>query len=254
MQSDSGINPELPADATAEAGFPPESDCVEKLEARIGHRFQTRKLLVEALTHRSYRAERGLDYDNQRLELLGDAVVQIVLTEYLFHRYTEDDEGRLTRMRASLVQRETLANFARIIGLGNFLRLGRGENDTGGRQRDSILCDAFESLIGAIHLDVGFDGVRKVLLPLVEKHGESPSDLLSDHNPKGLLQEYTQKRFGVAPVYRLEAVEGPEHTPLYTVSVLIRDENLGTGEGRSRKIAEGNAAKAALRRFQQIST
>ena len=219
---------------------------ISKFKHHINYEFKNIELLKEALTHRSYAVERGLKYDNQRLEFLGDAVIEIIYTEYLFNRYPKEQEGVLTKMRSALVKQGALAKLARELGLGDFLRLGRGEQEAMGRERDSSLCDLFEATIGAFFLDAGIERVKEFIVPLIDKYFPDPSVMLNSLNPKGALQEYTQKEFGVAPSYVLVNSSGPDHHPSYTYAVLVKGKQLATGCASKRKTAESNAAETAL--------
>ena len=194
---------------------------LQKFQRMTGIHFTDQKLLREALTHKSYATEFNLKYDNQRLEFLGDAVVQIVLTKHLFHRYPGLQEGDLTKIRSALVNQDTLAKFARSISLGSYLMLGRGETESHGCDRDSTLSDAFEAVCGAIYLDQGSALVTEFILKTLHTNCREPSDLLHSLNPKGLLQEYAQAHFGKAPEYKILGVSGPAHNPCYEVEVLV---------------------------------
>ncbi len=220
------------------------------LSTSIGYEFSDKALMAEALTHRSYSAERLLAYDNQRLEFLGDAVLQIIITEYLFNKYPQENEGRLTKMRAVIARQSSLARFAESWCLGEYVRMGMGEARSGGRERVSTLCDAFESLVGAIRLDSGLEAARSLVLPLMEQEFPDPIQLLADTNPKGILQEYTQSlNSSGVPEYVVDEREGPDHDCIFRVSVILNGEVFGKGEGKSRKIAEMNAALAALKKM-----
>ncbi len=221
-------------------------DGLPKFE-EIGYDFKRKELLLEALTHRSLSVEKGFAYDNQRLEFLGDAVIQIIITEYLFARYPSHDEGQLTKMRSALNQQSTLANFAKNISLGNFIKLGKGESKAKGHDRNSTLCDAFEALTGAIYLDGGMESARNFIVPLIDDLYPSPESLLQIANPKGYLQELTQKNWGCKPEYKIDEVNGPEHQKTFKVSVTINSELAGSGTASSRKAAEGIAAENALK-------
>ena len=218
---------------------------IEKLKKKLKLDFHKPALLKEALTHRSYAVENKLAYDNQRLEFLGDAVLEIILTEYLYSVYPEADEGVMTKMRSALAQQEAIAKLARVLELGKYMYIGRGEAASGGSDRDSTLCDLFEAVLGACYLDGGMVFARELVLDLVKTEFPAPHRLLSDLNPKGTLQEYTQHKFGHAPGYTVLGVEGPEHNPVYTVSAAI-GENTASGQGGSRRQAEFAAAKALL--------
>lgn len=217
-----------------------------KLQRVLGLSFQNPALLDEALTHKSFAAEHHVPYDNQRLELLGDAVVQIILTRYLYDRYTDLHEGGLTKLRSALANQDSLARMARSISLGEHLLLGKGEMELHGNDRDSTISDAFESFIGAIYLDMGLEVAEKFFLHILEKEYPDPASLLQDLNPKGALQEYTQSQGAGVPVYKVLSVTGPDHDPVYSVEVYIRQKPVAQASASSRKQAERDAAKAAL--------
>ena len=218
---------------------------IEKLKKQLGVVFNTPALLKEALTHRSYAVESKLAYDNQRLEFLGDAVLEIVLTEYLYRIYPEADEGVMTKMRSALAQQEAIARLARSMSLGSYMYIGRGEAASGGADRDSTLCDLFEAVLGACYLDQGMEFARKLVLDLIKKEFPAPHRLLVNLNPKGSLQEYTQHKFGFPPSYQTLSVSGPEHNPLYEVEAAV-GELRAVGQGGSRRQAEFAAAAAML--------
>ena len=217
-----------------------------KLERILGITFRDPAVYREAMTHKSFAAEHQLSYDNQRLELLGDAVVQIILTDYLYRRYKDLQEGDLTKIRSAMVNQDALAQFARDISLGSFLLLGRGELELNGQDRDSTISDAFESLIGAIYLDHGLETASNIFLPILLKNYPDPAESLHEINPKGILQEYTQQKSQGVPQYRVVAVTGPDHAPQYEVEVLIKDKVVARGVASSHKLAEREAARAAV--------
>ncbi|MEO8440161.1 MAG: ribonuclease III [Spartobacteria bacterium] len=218
------------------------------LEERIGYKFQNPRLLTEALTHPSLIHEkRGPQFDNQRLEFLGDAVLQLVITEHLFARYSEAGEGRLTTRRSRLVSRESLKVRAAALDLGQHLLMGRGEDASGGRQRDSTLGDAFEALLGAIYLDSDLETVRRFILAEMKDDLERLEEEPLEVNPKGQLQELLQAISPRSPVYELLSQEGREHERIFQVRVVWENLPLGEGSGRSKKQAESAAALAALR-------
>jgi ribonuclease III len=221
-----------------------------KLESIINYKFKDRSLLKQAMTHRSYAAERKIATDNQRLEFLGDAVIEIIVTEYLFKLYTNKQEGELTALRSALVQKNTLAKIASTIHLQDFIFLGKGETESGGASRESTLCDAFEAIIGAVYLDSNFSTVRTFLLSILTNVFPQPNNLLAELNPKGLLQEITQKKWCLKPEYKIKEVTGPQHDIVYIVDVYVNKEFYGTGKGKNRKSAESAAAKAALELVQ----
>lgn len=226
---------------------------LSELEEIITYKFKDNQLLKEALTHRSYSAEHSLDYDNQRLEFLGDAVIQLVVTEYLYNRYPKKREGHLTKMRSVFTQQAALANLARQIKLGKFIFLGKGELKAGGNSRDSTLSDAFEALTGAICLDGKLSSAREFLTPLLNAFSSEPAKLLSILNPKGLLQEYTQQQWGIKPEYIVEKIKGPDHNRIYSVAVYLDGKIAGRGSAQSRKSAEINAASSALELIKKNS-
>ncbi|OGV52034.1 MAG: ribonuclease III [Lentisphaerae bacterium GWF2_52_8] len=215
-----------------------------------GYLFRNSSLLAEALAHRSYSSEHGLKYDNQRLEFLGDAVIQLIVTECLYAKYADRDEGIMSEMRSALVRQETLAKFAREIGIQDFIRLGKGEERTGGRERESLLSDAFEAVIGAYYLDAGLQETTNYLVVLLEKLCPDPENILLMLNPKGLLQEFTQKHMRKKPDYTTENIEGPDHERIFTVSVSVSGTVLSKASASSKKAAEVAAAGEALQKLK----
>ena len=220
---------------------------IEVLQDRIGFVFRDPGLLRLALTHPSVAHEQGANVQhNQRLEFLGDAVLQLVLTTELFEKFPSLDEGPLTKARAQMVNRRALANQGRRLRLGEQLILSRGEESSGGRERPSALADAFEALLGAIFLDAGFERTRDfVLRQFREEFGELEV-IPNLENPKGELQEFLQAGSAEAPQYQLESVSGPDHDRLFESAVFHQGVRLGGGKGKSKKEAESNAALAAL--------
>jgi ribonuclease-3 len=220
---------------------------VSPLEARIGYKFRNSLLLAEALTHPSLAHETQRNhFDNQRLEFLGDAVLQLVITEYLYHHFQSEPEGRLTKLRSRLVSRDTLKTHALALDLGRYLLMGRGEESSGGRERPSTLADAFEALIGAVYLDSDLETAKKFILeqarPDLEQITEEPVDI----NPKGYLQELLQSISPRSPVYELISQSGPEHEKTFVVQAVWEGVVLGSGSGRSKKQAETAAAIEAM--------
>ena len=219
---------------------------MQVIEEKIGYSFRSRALLVNALTHSSYANEnRGRSCEsNERLEFLGDSVLGMVVAEALYSRFPDLPEGRLTRMRAQLVCEESLHRVAGEIGLGAHIRLGKGEEHTGGRTRTSILADATEALIAAMYLDGGMDVARgfieRYILP--ELNGE----YIPFGDAKTDLQELIQKKSGSTLSYELVGESGPDHDKTFTTRVLLNGESVGTGSGRTKKEAEQAAARAAL--------
>ena len=216
------------------------------LEKSIGYTFRDRKLLDTALVHRSYRFENsGIDYDNQRLEFLGDAALGLVSAASLYDSMRQSDEGTLTHQRSRITSGRALARIAQRIGLGAELMLGRGEEQSGGRQRESNLADVLESVLGAVYLDGGMKAVEKVFEKLF-----LPEIALAtgrwEENPKGELQELCQRLWHCSPQYRFVSEKGPSHERVFTVDVMIRGAVAGRGRGSSKRSAETEAAAAAL--------
>lgn len=215
-----------------------------ELEQAIGYRFQEPALLTEALCHSSYANEtRGALRCNERLEFLGDSVLSIVVSNHLF-RNTRLPEGELTKIRASLVCEKSLFEWAKRISLGDFLLLGHGEEQSGGRERPSILADAFEAVIAAIFLDGGMEPAAKHILRFLPEQFDRPSEVFHDY--KTALQEVIQQNPEERVEYVLTGEEGPDHMKQFTVEVRLNSNVIGTGTGRSKKIAEQMAAKEAL--------
>lgn len=217
----------------------------EQLEARLRYSFQNKGLLCHALTHSSYANEHHFrrEQNNERLEFLGDAVLEMISSEHLYKKHPEMPEGELTKLRASLVCEPTLAQCAREVTLGDFLLLGRGEEATGGRMRDSILSDALEAVIGAIYLDGGFTSAKEFVERTVLSDTEHRT-LFRDS--KTILQEILQSEHKGTPSYRLIAENGPEHMKRFTVCAYLDGAPLATGEGKTKKAAEQEAAYQSI--------
>jgi len=218
---------------------------------RLGCQFRDENLLRLALTHPSVAHEANTAIaHNQRLEFLGDAVLQLVLTRELYEKFPAFDEGPLTKARAKLVNRRTLAEHSRALGLGAHLILGHGEATHGGRERPSALADAFEAVLGAIFLDGGFDAAREFILREFSPAFGKLSVLPTIENPKGELQELLQARSPEAPEYRTISATGPDHDRVFECIVEHDGAELARGSGKSKKAAESDAALAALKRLQ----
>jgi len=217
------------------------------LEARLRYKFRNPLFLAEALTHPSLGHEtQRHHFDNQRLEFLGDAVLQLIFTEYLFEQFPDSAEGNLTKARASLVSREGLRALAEELEIGRFVMMGRGEEASGGRVRASILADALEALIGAIYLDSDYVTARRVVLHASRSRLAGVVKDEADTNPKGQLQEVLQALSPSSPKYEITGQSGPEHEKKFCSVVVWRGAILGDGEGRSKKEAEVAAARDAL--------
>ena len=219
----------------------------EQFSNRLHLPFTDYFLLSRALTHRSYLNEnRDAIEDNERLEFLGDAVLDFIVADWLYHNYPEKPEGDLTRLRAALVHTDQLAEFAKQIDLGPALRLGRGEIHAGGRERKSLLCDAFEALIGALFLHGGISTVNLFMFPLLT---DSVDQIFLNHlaeDTKSRLQEWAQGKGYSSPQYGLVSEEGPDHAKVFEMEVRINSKPLGKGKGSSKQIAEKAAAREAL--------
>lgn len=220
---------------------------LQELQERIGYRFRDLRLLQRSLVHSSFAFERLDDgRDNETLEFLGDAVLDLTVGFILFTRFPEMREGKLTRIRSALVNEHGLADRAREIDLGAYLLLGKGENAAHGRDKPSILSCAYEALVGALFLDGGYDEaltfVRRFFAPHIEQHQEQ----LVSADAKSLLQELLQERFNEGPEYVLVDEEGPAHARLFSIAVQFQGEELGTGMASSKKEAEQQAARVAL--------
>jgi ribonuclease-3 len=239
-------------------------------EVGLGLTFHDKTLLQRALTHRSYINENP-DFpleDNERLEFLGDAVLDFVTAEYLYHRFPEMNEGQLTSLRAALVRTETLARFASEMGLNSYIYMGRGEEENGGRTRPAILCGCYEALVGALHLDQGLEATKALIIeaikPVVEQilGGEADPagmrwptwqshDGLTYKDAKSQLQELSQKYRRITPTYRTVGERGPDHAKEFTVAAMIGREAYGLGTGNSKQVAAQAAAQTALERLER---
>lgn len=222
---------------------------IEELEQRVQYTFQDKALLKHALTHSSYANEKKLGKQgcNERLEFLGDAVLELISSDFLYQKYSELPEGELTKKRASLVCEPSLAYCAREFGLQEFLLLGKGEDQTGGRQRDSIVSDATEALLGAIYLDGGFASAKEFVLHYILNDMEHKQLF---YDSKSILQEIVQEQ-GKTPVeYRLVEEAGPDHNKSFTVAVYVDGCSLGEGTGHTKKAAEQAAAYQAIRQIR----
>tara|TARA_R110002096_G_scaffold16662_2_gene56837 strand:+ start:2522 stop:3334 length:813 start_codon:yes stop_codon:yes gene_type:complete len=220
---------------------------MDSLETKIGYKFANSLLLAEALTHPSLAYEsRKPHFDNQRLEFLGDAVIQLILTDELYHLFPKFSEGRLTKLRSRLVSREALCRFAEKLDLGAYLMLGKGEAASGGRGRPSNLADALEALAGAIYVDGGFEPSRIFMLTNFQEFIKEIADEPEENNPKGELQEQLQSISPVSPTYQILSQDGPDHLKQFIAEVTWEGLKLGKGTGLSKKEAETGAAIQAL--------
>ncbi len=225
------------------------------LEQRIRYKFRNSLLLAEALTHPSLSFERKtFHFDNQRLEFLGDAVLQLVITHHLYRLFPGFSEGRLTKIRSGIVSREGLRKHALSLGLGRYLMLGRGEEASCGRERASTLADAFEALIGAVYLDSDLETARRFILRVMGDALGTMAREPAEHNPKGELQEVLQSISPLGPAYEVVSETGPDHRKQFVSRVTWENKELGRGSGQSKKQAEIKAAADALQRRVWEST
>jgi ribonuclease-3 len=222
---------------------------IKTLENRLGYEFKNKQLIIEALTHKSFKKP----YNNERLEFLGDAVLDLIVGEYLFKKFPTSDEGTLSKIRASLVNEDGFAKLAREIDLGRFLFLSSAEENNRGRNKTSLLSNAFEALIGAVYLEAGLEVARDIAISLIEKKYPKIDldSLCKDY--KTALQEYTQAVYGVTPNYKLISAVGPDHDKVFEVSVALGDEVVATAKGKSKKSAQKEAAKIALEKLSKES-
>lgn len=228
-----------------------ETESPQDFAQRLGLPFTRNSLLARALTHRSYLNEH-LDEaleDNERLEFLGDAVLDFLVGAWLYNRFPEMREGDLTRLRSALVRTEQLAEFANRMDFGQAMRLGRGEGQGGGRQRLALLCATFEAVVGALYLDRGLEAVVNFINPLLEPAADKIIANNQDRDPKSTLQERIQARGFGPPVYRTVSTSGPEHLKMFQVEVLVNGEVFGAGSGASKQAAAKEAARIAIERL-----
>lgn len=224
---------------------------LDELEKRLGLKFANKELLRLAMVHRSYVNEKSSAREsNERLEFLGDAVLSVVVADYLYRHYPDQPEGELTDLRSAVVRRETLNKWAVEFELGKYLFLGKGEAATGGRNRVLTLASAFEAILGALFLEKGLEGVQNWLLPLVEKE---LAEIIAEgrhHDYKSLLQEMAQRHFHQAPSYHVAGAHGPEHERVFEIEARLGDRVIGRGSGSTKQYAQQAAAKTALELVQ----
>ncbi len=220
---------------------------IKKLEDRLNYSFKNKKLIIEALTHKSYKQP----YNNERLEFLGDAVLDLIVGQYLFERFKNHDEGKLSKMRASLVNEGGFTRLAEHIGLGNQLFLSNAEENNGGRSKPSLLSNAFEAIIGALYLEAGLDEAKKISIQLLEEvHPDISLDtLFKDY--KTTLQEMTQALFGTTPEYKLVRSHGPDHKKEFEIAVIVDGKEYARSSGKSKKIAQQEAAAIAIEKLNK---
>lgn len=221
---------------------------IHELEEKIGYTFKKKYLINRALTHSSYANEMGLSYveHNERLEFLGDSVLSLVISEYIFKKYKDKPEGKLTKIRANIVCESSLYRRAKDISLGDYLLIGKGEELTGGRERMSILADAYEALIASIYIDGGLDKAKEFIIRELSRSFEDVVKGLSSKDYKTKLQEQIQKVHDSTIKYEIEDEQGPDHDRTFYASVAVNGKVIGRGQGKSKKEAEQEAAHKAL--------
>ena len=213
-----------------------------ELEKCLGYSFKNKELIIEALTHKSYKKV----FNNERLEFLGDAVLNLIVGEFLFNKFPKSNEGELSKIRASLVNEKGFTKLAKAINLGDYIFLSDAEEKNNGRKKASILSDAFEAIMGAIYIESGLEVLKPLILKLLNENYEQINldELFSDY--KTALQEVTQASFGAIPEYRLESAIGPDHEKEFELSLWINNKKYATAKGKSKKIAQQAAAKKVL--------
>lgn len=220
---------------------------LKALQARLGVQFDDLDMLTQALTHRSYANDIGEPIPHyERLEFLGDAVLDFLAADFLYAHFPDVPEGDLTNYRAALVKTEALAKLARMYGLGEYIRISKGDEASGGRNRDSLLCDVFEALIGAIYLQKGLDGVRKFITPLFATRETVIADEKVSKTPRSRFQEWAEAVHGITPRFDVLKIGGQPHLPDYVVGVYLGDKLITKGHGQSKRVAAQNAAQNAL--------
>jgi ribonuclease-3 len=215
---------------------------IKTLEEKLGYEFKDKKLIIEALTHKSYKQP----YDNERLEFLGDAVMDLIVGEYLFKKFNKSDEGQLSKIRASLVSEIGFTKLAKVLKIGDYILLSNAEENNGGREKSSLLSNAFEAIIGAIYLEAGLKKVEQISIKLIEDNYEEISldSLFRDF--KTTLQELTQALYGITPEYKVLTSRGPDHLKEFEIGVFIQDKEYARASGKSKKIAQQIAAEIAV--------
>ena len=226
---------------------------IKELEKKLGIVFKKPQLLEQALVHSSYTNENAARNTghNERLEFLGDAVLDLIVADKLYQDFPDVAEGEMTRLRSALVRRETLARLAENINLGAYLLMGKGEESTGGRKKKPNLAGAMEAVIAAVYLDMGMDTVKKMVLELIAAEWQKLLSREHGMDYKSKLQEITQSRFQEIPFYRLVSETGPDHDKQFRVEVVVRAKVVGSGAGKSKKLAETEAARQAVQRFEK---
>ena len=219
------------------------------LEKCLDYQFNDKNLIIEALTHKSFKKA----YNNERLEFLGDAVLNLIVGEFLFNKFPLSNEGDLSKIRASLVNEKGFTKLANAIELGDYIFLSDAEERNNGREKASILSDAFEAIMGAIYIEAGLDKLKPIILDLLSKNyaNITLNNLFSDY--KTALQEVTQAKFGTIPIYKLESATGPDHLKIFKLSLWIGDKHYISATGKSKKLAQQAAAKIVLEQLKEVN-
>ncbi|MFH1379477.1 MAG: ribonuclease III [bacterium] len=218
---------------------------IDDIQKKLNIKFFNSKILLNALTHKSYAIEQRTDCFNERLEFLGDSILSAVVVEYLYNKYPTFDEGKLSRMKSQIVSKASLVTWSHKIGLSRFLLLSQGEESSGGRKRESICANVLEALIGALYLDQGYEVIRQFILKYLSKMKR-----IIDTDYKSKLQEIAQKKFRTTPDYCIVQETGPDHNKLFKIEVKVNNKKYGTGSGRSKKEAEQSSAHSALKKLE----
>lgn len=227
------------------------SNSLDKLEQTLGINFKDKKLLLDAVTHRSFLNENAESIQsNERLEFLGDAVLELLVSDYLFKRFTDFPEGKLTNLRSAIVNTKTLGEIGKTLKFGDYLRLSKGEEAGGGRTNSSLLADVFEAVLGAIFIDQGIEVAKKFLDKQLYPQTSEILSIGIYNDYKSMLQEKAQEKFRITPTYEVIKEEGPDHNKTFYSKVLIGDKKLGEGKGKSKQEAEQDAARAGLEQWE----
>ena len=219
---------------------------LEKLQEAIEYQFNNLEVLMIALTHKSYAAESGIQIYNERMEFLGDSILSAIVAESLYYRYSDETEGKLSQLKSQIVSSQNLSEWAKEIKLGDFVLLGKSEDTTEARQREGLLCDAFEALVCAVYLDGGFENAKKFVLKFLDKQQDI---VITDY--KSRLQEAVQSEYKILPKYKILRERGPDHDKNFEVAVYVKDQLLGKGVGHSKKEAQQEAALKALENIKK---
>ena len=222
------------------------SDKLDVVQKNLGYEFHDLNFLKIALTHRSYSSEYGLKYCNERMEFLGDGILSAVVSEYLYNKYSDDDEGKLSQVKAQIVSAKSLSVWAKKIKLDKFILISKNEDSNFARQRESLLCDSFEAVIGAIYIDSDFENTKKFINKFLSLEQTVE---LTDY--KTSLQELVQAEFQTLPEYKVIKEYGPDHDKKFEIAVFIEGKQFGFGRGSSKKEAEQNSAKQAYRKLNK---